>query len=654
MRKLLRILILKINYKIIILFSIIIIIIVGSVSYISFQSLEYAVINSELSEMQSQVRLKANLINTLHSRASEDLLFAVKNPAFVEYFELPETRADNIYSDEGVMQFTNNQRTIKNELDQWIYEFQKKFHIDETCLIDHTGQEHTRLVLTDIAPDEDLSSEENASPFFTPSFNANKNEVYIQSPYVSPDTERWVFAYTTPIILSDGSKPSFYHFEMPVSIFQDIVKADVGRMYVVDSNGLLISDSGHQYPSDTGSAVFGQSPSEYFPSAYAAISDSQDLAKAINAMNQLGVEAEGIATYFEGEEYYLAFKKLPTFGWTLVYEKPYSLMLAGDTNLGQLGTNIGILSAIIAGAGLVVAFIVSSRISRPIHELSRVLLDQEPNKLKTINVTQTKDEVSEVTNAVNEMISRIHTLEKQKDEFASMVTHELRSPLTPIIGWCQTLRNPKIMGSHLTEKQLTAVDSIQRNAKRLQQLIGDILDAQKLDLNKLKVEFNEINVNELISIVHTNLQEAMKPKRINFVNTTSENETITVVGDRNRLEQVMNNLILNAVDFVPEERGMIEIGAQKSRGEVIIHVKDNGTGIPADKQKYLFKKFYQVDTTVTRKHGGSGLGLVISKGIVEALGGRIWVESEKEKGTTFYFTIPETRTVRQENEVKAK
>jgi signal transduction histidine kinase len=103
---------------------------------------------------------------------------------------------------------------------------------------------------------------------------------------------------------------------------------------------------------------------------------------------------------------------------------------------------------------------------------------------------------------------------------------------------------------------------------------------------------------------------------------------------------VFTNIIRNAVDFVPAEGGKIEIGAKLNDGKILCHVKDNGIGIPKEKQSGLFGKFYQADSTLSRKHGGTGLGLSICKGIIESLGGKIWVESEKGKGSVFYFEVP--------------
>src|SRR5919202_3775627 len=639
--------IVRLKLKLIITFSIVIISAVLSTSYISFKSLESAVIDSQLRQMGHEVEIKANLIDNLNSRASEDLLFAVKNPIFVKYFELPDTKAGNIYKN-GIKQFTPQQRILKNELDQWIYDFQNKFSIDETCLIDKTGQEHTRLVMKNIAPDTALSSKESATPFFKPSFQKNINEVYLQYPYVSPDTGRWVFAYTTPIVLNDGSKPAFYHFEILLKAFQDITKVDQGRTYVVDPVGYLVADSGHIYNQTLNSAPFGQSPKDFFPSI-STISTSSEFNEDIRNVLANNSTNTGHVTYSaDGELHYIVFKRLPLFGWILAYEKPYSLMMSGDYNLHNLAVMLFVISLGIIAGGLIAIYILANRITHPIIDFARKCRNQDVSNLQRITPIGKDKGINQVIYAFNEMIERVNAIEKQKEEFASMVTHELKSPLTPIIGWCQTLKNQKLIGQ-LNSKQLNAVDVIQRNAKRLLKLVGDILDVQKLDLNRMKFDSQPVDVNDILNSMYNNLQNVMTEKNIKQINSTKEQ--LTVISDRNRIEQVLNNLILNAVDFVPSETGKIEYGAQTKDDKVLFYVKDNGTGISPEKQKNLFRKFYQIDTSVTRRHGGSGLGLAISKGIIESLGGKIWVESELGKGASFYFTIPNNRTNRESEKV---
>jgi len=244
---------------------------------------------------------------------------------------------------------------------------------------------------------------------------------------------------------------------------------------------------------------------------------------------------------------------------------------------------------------------------------------------------------------IKEQYVELKKLDIAKEEFTSMISHELKTPLTPIMGWCQALKNPKIMGE-LAPVQLEAIAAIMSNAVKLKDLVGDMLDAQKLDMKKMKFDHNEVDVTEMMNFLTKNLQSAMEPKHIEFVNSTKEN--LMLKGDRTRIEQVLNNIIFNSIDFVPSERGRIEIKAESKDGKVLFMVKDNGMGIPKEKQNRLFTQFYQLDTSATRKHGGSGLGLAICKGIVEGLGGEIWVDSDTNKGAAFYFTIS--------NEIKTK
>jgi signal transduction histidine kinase len=297
---------------------------------------------------------------------------------------------------------------------------------------------------------------------------------------------------------------------------------------------------------------------------------------------------------------------------------------------------MAVVAIAISVGGLFAVVIVSSKITSPINKLAKECKNQNPTQLKKVTIS-TKDELMDVSTAINDMIDHVNQMEKQKDEFSSMITHELKTPLTPIIGWCQTLQNPKLLGA-ITEKQSKAVDTILRNAKRLQMMIGDVLDAQKLDMDKMKFDYKDISVNEFLEYLHSNLQLVMTPKKIEYINTTKGE--FTIQSDKNRLEQVFNNLIFNAIDFVPDENGRIEISAKDNGDFILFHVKDNGAGIAKDKQKDLFKKFYQVNTSHARKHGGTGLGLSVSKGIIEALGGKISVESDEGKGADFQFTVP--------------
>ncbi|MGI0062937.1 MAG: CHASE3 domain-containing protein, partial [Nitrosotalea sp.] len=192
-----------------------------------------------------------------------------------------------------------------------------------------------------------------------------------------------------------------------------------------------------------------------------------------------------------------------------------------------------------------------------------------------------------------------------KEEFTTMISHELKTPLVTIGGYAEMLKeNDSILGP-LNGEQIKAVEKISVETAKLERLIGDIMDAQKIDLERMKFNKKEFEVKEFLDEqieIHSKL---MNDKKIRFANTTKETTVIT--SDPYRLSQVFANLIKNSVDFVPPNNGSIEINAQRKNGHVVFYVKDNGSGIPKEKQDNLFKKFYQVDTSLKRSHGGTGL-----------------------------------------------
>jgi len=313
--------------------------------------------------------------------------------------------------------------------------------------------------------------------------------------------------------------------------------------------------------------------------------------------------------------------------------------------LDEIRTSIMASSFIIGAIAVLVVFGVSSRIANPISILSKKLKAQRiGERLRKIEIKRNPidkdDEISEVIYTINSMINRLNELEDRKDTFLSMVTHELKTPASVIIGFSKILLKPNMVGE-LNPEQIKTIETVKRNATRLESLIGDLLDSRKLDLHKMKFAIADVDITKLVDYIHTSNQNIMQEKQIQFVNSTKE--TIFATTDGARLEQVFVNLIRNAVDFVPDKGGNIEICVKGDNKKIVCYVKDNGIGIPKKNQSNLFNRFYQVDSSLRRRHGGTGLGLSISKGIVNGLGGKIWVESEPDKGSTFYFEIPKVK-----------
>lgn len=260
-------------------------------------------------------------------------------------------------------------------------------------------------------------------------------------------------------------------------------------------------------------------------------------------------------------------------------------------------------------------------------------------KEKTIqeNLYKALEQIKKNEFLIREQLIEIQQIDKQKDEFASMVSHELKTPLLPILGYCEILSNPEL-NKNLTSDQKDSILEITNSAEHLNIIIQDVLDAQKLEMSKMTLNYTSFDVYTLLDCIIKSFLPVATKKNISLEIEDDINCIINC--DRSRLRQVFDNLIKNSIDFVSRDTGWIHVGAYDKGNEILFYVQDNGIGIPEEEQKKIFKKFYQVDTSHTRIHGGTGLGLVICKGLIEAMKGTIWVESTSRSGTTFYFIIP--------------
>jgi len=252
-----------------------------------------------------------------------------------------------------------------------------------------------------------------------------------------------------------------------------------------------------------------------------------------------------------------------------------------------------------------------------------------------------KEAVEEIYSNVSQLEKLLAVIlaedrEKQLGEAFQILPKEVRTPLVPILGYCEILLNPKF--GQLSADQKEAIQEIQKSSVNENNLINDFLNAQKLEIGEMKYYFEDINVDDFITHEMETLGPLMVQKKIEF--TKSIQSELTIKADRAKLAEIFTNLVENATAFVPETGGKIQITGKSQDGFVQFSVVDNGPGIPKDGIDSLFKKFYQIDTSHTRKHAGSGLGLTICRGYIEGMNGKIWVESEEGKGTTFSLTIP--------------
>jgi len=312
-----------------------------------------------------------------------------------------------------------------------------------------------------------------------------------------------------------------------------------------------------------------------------------------------------------------------------------------------------IFATAVAAGTLLSTVYISKSITKPIEKLAQNMTEfSKTNKITnkkqiTTNIKEIHElnenfesmgqKVEKTISVQKEYVEKLKEIDRKKVEFSSMVSHELKTPLVPILGYVQMLQKQELMGE-LNKKQLDAVDEIYSSALKLQRLVVDILTTQKLDLGKLEFNQENIDITELLNSIIKDFSPIATQKNILLEKDTIEK--IIIFSDKDRINQVFSNLIKNAIDFVESKKGEITIGVKNDKEFVKFFVKDNGVGISEENQKEIFKKFYQIDTSTSRKRNGSGLGLAICKGIIEGLGGKIWVESKENVGTTFYFEIP--------------
>jgi signal transduction histidine kinase len=230
---------------------------------------------------------------------------------------------------------------------------------------------------------------------------------------------------------------------------------------------------------------------------------------------------------------------------------------------------------------------------------------------------------------------------KHKSQFLANMSHELRTPLNAILGYTELIVDG-VYGD-TPEKVQATLKRIMTNGKHLLGLINDVLDLSKIEAGQLTLSLGDYSMKDVVHAVYGAVEPLAAEKKLNFKAEIAP-DMATGHGDERRLTQVLLNLVGNAIKFT--DQGEIVIKASQSNGAFSVAVCDTGPGISEDDQKKLFQEFQQADSSITKKKGGTGLGLAISKRIIQMHGGKIWLESQVGRGSTFAFTVP-TRAEQQ-------
>ena len=296
----------------------------------------------------------------------------------------------------------------------------------------------------------------------------------------------------------------------------------------------------------------------------------------------------------------------------------------------QLGGAIGA-----ASARVMVGSVVKEE-ALTIDEVREILDEASQVVVYSHKLQQKSRELEAATAELRAANARLTELDRLKDDFVSTVTHELRTPLTSIRAFTEILLDQPEVDAGQRRKFLGIIT---REAERLTRLINQVLDLAKIESGKADWAETRVDMKEVISDTLAAMDQLFKEKNIR-IEARLPNSVSTVSVDLDRMIQVMLNLLSNAVKFCDTEQGRIEIALSETGGRLRVDVRDNGRGISPADHEAIFSKFHQVGDTLTDKPQGSGLGLHISRQIVEHFGGSMWVESSLGRGARFSFTLP--------------
>ena len=319
-------------------------------------------------------------------------------------------------------------------------------------------------------------------------------------------------------------------------------------------------------------------------------------------------------------------RNTPTYFLQVVTPTKEIFSKIGETLFTERIKSYSLLAAVFACVVLLIIFLLkwSNTMEKEVIKRTEAL-NKSNVKLGIIS-----NELKNSNRSLQEANNQLRENDKLQKEFINMAAHELRTPIQPILGLTDVLLDG-VSDSH----QSKLLNVIMRNARRLQRLSGDILDVSKIESSSLKLSRSPIELNEKIQTVvndieNRSISERNKNVRIIF----QPKESVTVHVDRDRIYQVLSNLLSNALKFTKNGRVTINID-HSNKNEVVVTIRDTGTGIPPKLMPNLFSKF------VTTSNNGTGLGLFISKGIIEAHGGRIWAENNPDGiGASFSFSLP--------------
>ncbi|MFH2020633.1 MAG: ATP-binding protein [archaeon] len=655
----------RVAAKLVFFMIVITLIVVSSLALISYNAARDSLISRVIAQLDSVSTLKERQLDDFVEEKKSDLENIAHTPNFIElYNQYYSTFLHDPESHEGIYEeFRNN---------MMVYLEGRNTYFEELFIIAPDGTIH---VSTSLENEGKIKTNEEY-------FTGAKKQTYVKEPFYDLTLQRESMTISTPLIDSNDTFRGVLVARIDLKKISNIMTqraglGDTGETYLVNRFNYMITESRSLPGLEYKKAIYTK-----------AVKD------CINAKNTIGLSKD-----YRDHQVLGIYRWIENQGVCLIAEMDIEEALAPANRLGIL---LIIISAGIVILISVSAVIFSVNLTKPLAKLAQGTEEISHGKFgiaikmhthdeiedlaksfnsmsqalknysiqithheKDLNATVTKrtkelqeklDELENTKKAVmniledtdetnrdlvqtkeqlKDKVRKLQDVDSKKDEFISVTAHELKTPLTSIKGFTDLLKMDKIANNK--ELRNKYFDIILQDTERLGTLITDILDLSRIDLGTMKFNLESIDVASVMADMENFYVFQIKNKKLKPLFVCEKNLPKINV-DRQRLIQIISNLINNSLKYT--EKGYIKTEAFKKNKFVHFRVSDSGVGIPKEAQPRIFERFFQADSSYTRKVGGSGLGLSICKEFVNAFGGEIWFTSKNGKGTTFEFQLP--------------
>lgn len=301
----------------------------------------------------------------------------------------------------------------------------------------------------------------------------------------------------------------------------------------------------------------------------------------------------------------------------------------------QASFNESLVIAFVAASlvGLLASYVLSRSIIAPVQSMKNASQRIAEGHYDERVRSRGTDELSQLAASFNQMAEQLEQVETMRRRLIGDVAHELRTPLTAIKGSAEGLMDGVLPASDETYQQ------IHNEAERLNKLVSDLQELSRVESKAISLDIHPLDGSRLMETTLKRMQFQFDEKRVTL-NLSLPHAPILVLADEDRTLQILTNLLGNALQYTPQN-GTVTVTIEREKSFAKFTIRDTGIGIPAEYLTHIFDRFYRVDKSRSRAHGGSGIGLTIAKHLVEAHGGKIWAESAGEnKGSVFIFTLP--------------